>query len=301
MDAARFQEPRRRMIPIRSPWGDGEISVLDFGDPGRAVDVVFLHANGLNALTYRSMLAPLSASLRLIAPDLRGHGASRLRAEPRGRRSWIDFRDDVAALLDVLGGPPVTLAGHSMGATVALMAAAISPERVANLILFDPVIWTPSLQTLARLPGAQTLIRARLPLVRGAQRRRPIFESRAAAFQAYRGRGVFVGWPETTLADYVAGGFNERASGGVELACSPDWEASNFAAQANDPWGALERFAKPTRILRAERGSPCRMGDPRQLRRRFSQVSLEAVSGRGHFFPIERPDLARDAILDAAV
>ena len=66
MDAARFQEPRRRMIPIRSPWGDGEVSVLDFGDASRPVDVVFAHANGFNAQTYRALLAPLSASLRII-------------------------------------------------------------------------------------------------------------------------------------------------------------------------------------------------------------------------------------------
>src|SRR4051794_4896430 len=100
MDAARFQEPRRRMIPIRSPWGDGEMAVLDFGDPERPVDVVFLHANGFNAQTYRALLAPLSASLRLVAPDLRGHGGTTLAADPRRRRGWSDFRDDLTGLLD---------------------------------------------------------------------------------------------------------------------------------------------------------------------------------------------------------
>src|SRR5215469_5712931 len=127
MDAARFQEPRRRMIPIRSPAGDGEMAVLDFGDGGRPVDIVFLHANGFNAPTYRSVLAPLSACRRLIAPDLRGHGATTLAAEPRNRRSWSDLRDDVLALIEALDAPPVTLAGHSMGATLALMAAAVAP------------------------------------------------------------------------------------------------------------------------------------------------------------------------------
>jgi pimeloyl-ACP methyl ester carboxylesterase len=298
MDAARFQEPRRRMIPIRSPWGDGEMSVLDFGDAQRPVDVVFLHANGFNGLTYRSLLAPLSASLRLIAPDLRGHGSSRLPADAKGRRSWGDFRDDVIALLDVLGGPPVTLAGHSMGGTVALLAAAAAPAKVSNLALFDPVIWPKLTVGLFNLPGAQALARARIPLVKGALRRRAVFDSRSAAFQAYRGRGAFGSWPETTLADYVAGGFDERPDGRVELNCSPEWEASNFAAQANDPWRAAARIDRPIRILRGDHGSTCHLGEA--AARRFADLRVETVAG-GHFFPMERPDLVRDAILDAAV
>ena len=36
------------------------MSLLDFGDPKRPVDLVFIHANGFNALTYRTLLAPLS-------------------------------------------------------------------------------------------------------------------------------------------------------------------------------------------------------------------------------------------------
>ena len=83
MDAALFREPRRRMIPL----ADGEMAALEFGDAGRPLDVVFLHANGLNALTYRSLLGPLSLGLRVLAPDLRGHGDSRLPADPKGRLS----------------------------------------------------------------------------------------------------------------------------------------------------------------------------------------------------------------------
>jgi pimeloyl-ACP methyl ester carboxylesterase len=300
MDAARFQEPRRRMIPIRSPWGDGEMSVLDFGDARRPVDVVFLHANGFNAMTYRSLLAPLSASLRIIVPDLRGHGATTLAAEPRGRRSWRDFRDDVSALLGELGGPPVTLAGHSMGGAVALEAAARNPDRVSNAVLFDPVIWPPLLSVLTHLPGARAAARAHFPLVRSALRRRSVFADRPEAFQLYRGRGAFSGWPETVLADYVAGGLKDRPDGQVELACTPLWEASNFTAQANDQRGALARIARPVWILRAERGSPCHLTDSARLRRRLPHVRVETVAG-GHFFPMEQPSLARDAILDAAV
>jgi pimeloyl-ACP methyl ester carboxylesterase len=127
MDAAVFREPRRRFFAIDSRAGSGEMAALDFGPEDRPFDVVFLHANGFNALTYRSILEPLGAGLRVLAPDQRGHGESRLEARPEGRRSWKDFRDDLIALLETLDQPPVVLSGHSMGATVSLLTAAARP------------------------------------------------------------------------------------------------------------------------------------------------------------------------------
>jgi pimeloyl-ACP methyl ester carboxylesterase len=95
MDAAVFRDPRRRFIPIASRAGAGEMAVLEFGPADRPVDVVFVHANGFNGQTYRALLAPLSAGLRVLAVDQRGHGSSRLAADPDHRRNWLDLRDDL--------------------------------------------------------------------------------------------------------------------------------------------------------------------------------------------------------------
>src|SRR5690606_18746403 len=93
MDAIRLSPPRRLSLPVDNRWGAGDMSVLDFGDPKRPVDLVFVHANGFNAMTYRTLLAPLSGPLRIWAPDLRGHGLTPLPANPDGRRGWADHRD----------------------------------------------------------------------------------------------------------------------------------------------------------------------------------------------------------------
>ena len=45
--------------------------------------------------------------------------------------------------------------------------------------------------------------------------------------------------------------------GRVELACSPEWEASNFAAQPNSPWRNLSQTPRPILIQRADRGTTC--------------------------------------------
>lgn len=296
MDAIRLSPPRRLSLPISNRWGSGAMTVLDFGDADRPVDVIFVHANGFNAMTYRSLLAPLSGSLRLWAPDLRGHGTTTLPANAQGRRGWLDHRDDLIALLDRLDGPPVVLAGHSMGATSALLAAAERPERVAKLVLLDPVIWTRWAVAAFHLPLLDRLA-SRIPLVQNALRRRATFDSREQALKAYAGRGAFKGWPEMMLADYLADGLIET-DGGLTLACDPAWEASNYAAQSHDPWRALRRLDRPVQILKGETGSTCSLSpNPRGL----PHVTVQAVPGGTHFFPMLRPDVARDALFDAAV
>ena len=296
MDAARLSPPRRLTVPIANRWGAGEMAVLDFGDPKRPVDLVFCHANGFNAATYRSVLAPLASSLRILAPDLRGHGATTLPTTTAGRRGWQDHRDDLAALLDTLDGPPVVMAGHSMGATSALLASAERPAKVSQVVALDPVIWSRWMVRALHLPLFDQLPR-HIPLTKGALRRRARFDSREQALAGYRNRGAFKGWSDIMLVDYLGAGLVEDDEGFV-LACAPTWEAANYASHGHDPWRAMRDFNKPVHILKAEAGSTCSVqAGPRGL----PQVSVETVAGGTHFFPMLRTDVARDALFDAAV
>ena len=296
MDAIRLSPPRRLTVPISNRRGTGALSVLDFGDEKRPVDLVFVHANGFNAMTYRSLLAPLSGSLRIWAPDLRGHGGTTLPAETQGRRDWLDHRDDLISLLDSIEGPPVVLAGHSMGGTAALLAAAERPQRVSKLVLLDPVIWTRFAVAAFQLPLLDRLAE-RIPLVKNARKRRAVFDSREQAMSGYLGRGAFKGWPEMMLADYLADGLVETSEG-LKLACDPAWEASNYAAQSHDPWRAMKRLDRPVRILKAGIASTCSL---RPDTRGLPHVTVEVVPGGTHFFPMLKADIARDALFDAAV
>lgn len=296
MDASLLTPPRRLTVPIDNRWGAGEMAVLDFGDPKRPVDLIFAHANGFNAAAYRSLLAPLSASFRIWAPDLRGHGRSTLPVFARPKTSWIDHRDDLLGLLEALDGPPVVMAGHSMGGTASLLAAAVRPQAVSSLVLFDPVIWRRAAVLAFNLPFAHRLA-GRIPIAQATLRRRAVFESREQAMAAYRGRGAFKGWPDMVLADYLSDGLTE-AEGGFTLTATPGWEAANYAAQAHDPWTAMKRYPRPVRILKAEHGALTHVPIPP---RGLPHVTVEVVSGGGHLFPMTHADVARDALFDAAV
>ena len=291
MDSALAEAPRSRLIDLKDRGG--AMAALDFGDPARPVDIVFVHANGFNARTYRTILAPLAAELRILAVDQRGHGRSTLPAETEGRTSWDGLRDDLLALLAELDLRDVVLSGHSMGGTACVLAQAEAPERVRQVVLFDPVVIPPAGQVdPAELSNS--------PLVQGALRRRAVFPDKASVVSAYTGRGAFKTWNGETLADYVEDGFRERPDGQVELSCAPEWEASNFASHAHDTWGAFERAQVPIRIFRAEEGSTCRKDPKLDALVAAGRIQMETVPGTTHFLPMERPDLIAGALREAA-
>ncbi|HEX4182384.1 MAG TPA: alpha/beta hydrolase [Caulobacteraceae bacterium] len=291
--AAAAHAPRRRTFDIRSRGHDARLAALEFGDPSRPIDVLFLHANGFNAMTYRGILAPLAAGLRILAVDQQGHGLSPQRGAAEGRTDWLDFGDDLLALLDRLDQGPMVLAGHSMGGAVSVMATAEKPSRVRALALFDPVLVFRAARAAAAGGGA-----ADNPLALGADRRRAVFPDREMAFKSYHGRGAFRTWPDEAIRDYITDGFRDRPDGTVELSCAPAWEASSFRAHGHDPWPSMRKVFKPVRILRAEAGSTCGVETPAEFNPDNPDVVVRTIPGSTHFLPIERPNLVRETLLE---
>ena len=287
MDARLDDEPRTRSFSL--PDRGGAMAALEFGPQERPIDIVFSHANGFNARTYRTILAPLAKDLRILALDLRGHGATTLPAEPQGWPGWSGFAADLSALLAAAVTRPVVLAGHSLGATTSLLATVAAPEPVRNLVLFEPVLTD---EAALGVPLAD------MPLTRAALRRRADFPDRAAAMEAYRGRGAFETWSEAQLADYVAAGFHDTPSGQVTLACRPEWEASTYAVQNYDALQLLDQVGRPVRIFVGEAGSGV---SPQARARAGARFAVETVPGTTHFLPMERPDLVRQALREAAL
>jgi pimeloyl-ACP methyl ester carboxylesterase len=275
---------RRRRIAIAG----GEIAGIEMGSPDRPLDILFLHANGFNALTYRSILGPLAADFRILAVDQRGHGLTSLPADPAAQNSWYGFRDDLIALLDALDAPPLVLGGHSMGGAASLMATAERPEAVKALALFDPVLMP------AMITGD---ILRESPLAKGALRRRAVFASKQEVVDSYRGRGAFKTWAEPMLVDYVEDGFRPEGDG-VTLTCAPAWEAANFSSPQGDVFSAFGKITVPIRILRADEGSTFRMDE--RTASLPGNVGIETIAGTSHFLPMERPDLVQAELARAA-
>ncbi|MGE3251768.1 MAG: alpha/beta fold hydrolase [Hyphomonadaceae bacterium] len=279
----------------------GRMAGIAWGDATRAPDILFIHATGMNAMTYRSVLQPLGERFHVLAIDVRGHGLTELPAKRWGYSSWNRHRDDVIELIETYLKAPLTLAGHSMGATVSLLIAGKRPHLARALAMIDPVIMPPGRYQTLDLPFAPTLMMSATPIVRGARRRRATFESKDAAFEALKGRGFFKTFPEQTLRDYIEDGFVDDGQGGVRLACSPAYEAATFSAQRNNPWAALMRAPKSLVVLRAETNSTISVACANRIKSQRPEARIATIAGSTHALPMERPDRARAAIETAHV
>jgi 3-oxoadipate enol-lactonase len=83
---------------------------------------------------------PLTADLRLVRFDHRGHGRSPV---PRGPYELDDLGRDVLELLDALGIERAHYCGLSLGAMVGMWLGANAPERVDRLILLCTAAYMP--------------------------------------------------------------------------------------------------------------------------------------------------------------
>ena len=79
----------------------------------------------------------------VVAPDLRGHGASDHPSRPQDYSLDL-FEADVLALVDDLGWDRFVLLGHSMGGMISQAIALHDPGRLDGLVLMDTVPDAPS-------------------------------------------------------------------------------------------------------------------------------------------------------------
>lgn len=112
------------------------------GGSGTAPVLALVHGNVSSSTFFEDLMVRLAPHLRLVAPDLRGYGASETKPVD-ATRGLRDFADDLEALLatETVGAAdrPVHLLGWSMGCGVVMQYAIDHPDRVASLVLESPM------------------------------------------------------------------------------------------------------------------------------------------------------------------
>ncbi len=110
--------------------------------PVDGTPVLALHGWLDNAASFNA-LARFLPNARLVALDMPGHGLSDHRSADAGYQIWDDL-PQLAGLLDQLGWDKCFLLGHSRGAMISTLLAAVAPERVSGLITMDALMPYPA-------------------------------------------------------------------------------------------------------------------------------------------------------------
>lgn len=131
----RFARCRNEGGTYPTPMADEASTPADLSlrEDGKGPPVLLLHGMGADRLLWNAVATPLAAEFHILAPDLRGHGATPV---PSGSTFTLaEMEADVLRLLDQRSLETVHLVGHSAGGLLALRMALDHPERIRSLIV----------------------------------------------------------------------------------------------------------------------------------------------------------------------
>ena len=264
--------------------------------PKAAGTIVFSHANGFPAGTYRVLFeAWRAAGYTVAAVERFGHDP----AYPVSN-NWPRLREQLLQLVQAQAqDQPVFLVGHSMGGYLCLMAACKRPALVQGVVLIDsPVVagWRAHSVHALKLGG----LLQRLPPGRISARRRWQWPSAEAAWQHFAAKAAFARWQPEVLRDYIRAGTEAdptSTTGGVRLAFHRDVETSVYNTLPHNLETMLRKHPPhaPVHYLGGTRSTEVRQAGMAATRA-LVHGRITWVEG-SHLFPMEKPAETAAAVL----
>ncbi len=245
---------------------DLDIHVQVSGPPG-APPLLLLHSLGTSLHVWDAQAEALSASFRVIRPDLRGHG---LTTVTKGPYNIAQLAQDVLAMLDALDVGQAHVAGLSIGGLVAQSLAAQAAHRVASLILCDTAMVIP--------PPEGWHTRAALVRANGMQ---------AVA--------------EPVMARWVTAGYlgTPQAAGLRAMLLRTDPEGYAGAAEAiaaEDLSASSAKLTIPTLILVGDQDLATPLTSAEAMHQAIAGSTLIVLKDAAHIPTVETPDAVTSAM-----
>lgn len=247
--------------------GDGVHIHYAHQGPPDGPAIILLHGLSDSSFSFSRVMPLLPSELRVIAPDLRGHGHS---ARPATGYRVGDHAGDVLRMMDVLSIPRAVIVGHSMGSFVAQAIAEHAPERISSLVLLGSA-------RVADTPGMREL-RGEVHSLTD-----PVDLGFVRAFQY------------STIAAPVPGEFMESVISNSRRMPAHVWKKALQGMMEYKP-----RTLRPevrTLVLGGKLDSVFSIFEQTALAREFTNVELRLFDGIGHTLHWEQPQWFVDELL----
>jgi pimeloyl-[acyl-carrier protein] methyl ester esterase len=239
---------------------------------GAGRPLVLVHGWSLSHRAFAPQIARLSSRYRVVAPDLRGHGASESGAGPC---TVDDLAGDLAAVFESIGVEDAVVAGWSLGAEVALAALPALGARIAGLALISA---TPRFTACEGWPHG--LADARVRAIRARLARAPD-ETRRAFFEGMFAEGELPAPDRERLA-------------AEQLSAPLDLTAARGALDALAATDLRERVAEARHLsvllVHGDRDAICLPAASAWMAERLPSSRREVLAGAGHAPQLSRPD-----------
>jgi pimeloyl-ACP methyl ester carboxylesterase len=234
---------------------------------------------------YWSFLQKFLPERGLFIHDLEGHGDSEAPARFSGIGKIARRVAAVAAGQKADEGRGLIGMGHSFGAALTLKVAADNPGLFKALVLLDPIVFPPPVFLTMKLMSWLGMH----PMVKAALRRRREWASRQEALDRLRDRGIYTGWPEAALVDFIDSATHDEGGKRV-LNCPPELEAQIYANPVY-PWPSFRKARLPVLFLHGADSYKFFSAAASLAKRANSQVDVATSPGH-HCFMLEDPAAA---------
>jgi pimeloyl-ACP methyl ester carboxylesterase len=243
--------------------------------------IILMHGSCANCWWWEKVVSALPENLRVLAPDLRGHGDSEWAVPPAYHP--LDYARDLQQMIAACGVKRPIVAGHSMGGLCALAFADLHPELTAALVVADIAIVSSHARDrfLRRLRS--------LPVVTY-----PDLETARMRFRLMPDEGAI----PPGLLDVIARRSIRPAPGGYTL----KFDRETFlGGDGIETLELIRRLRVPTLLLRGEHSRIMTSEASRIAAEANPLITFREIAGAHHHLILERPDAAGEAISEFVI